>query len=130
MDGIPLGVARYARLTPLQADSTATDRRVAGSSVSSVSWGSVLQVVLLVLAVGLWSHHHRPRPPRLVTGIRRRVRCLLVIGFLLAQTPRLPRRCPPLGAAPRPFATWPVYLLQLAQGYVGSPCHRARPASP
>jgi len=85
-----------------------------------VSWRSVLQVVLLVLALSVLV--------RTITGIdlgevatelAAASWALVGLAFVVAQSPRLTQTVSTLGAAPRPLSARPVYLLQLAQGYVG-----------
>ena len=85
-----------------------------------VSWRSVLQVVILVLAVSFLV--------RQITGldvaeIRDELRdatwWLAAVALVVAQAPRLAQTMSTLGAAPDPIPVRPVYLLQLAQSYVG-----------
>jgi len=84
-----------------------------------VSWRSVLQVVILVLAVSFLV--------RQITGLdleevadelRDATWWLAALAFVVAQTPRLAQTVSALGAAPDPIPLRPVYLLQLAQSYV------------
>lgn len=85
-----------------------------------VSWRSVLQVALLLLAVTVLV--------RTVTGLDLEeitdeladaTWWLAALAFVVAQAPRVTQSLSTLGAAPRPVPARPVYLLQLAQGYVG-----------
>ncbi len=85
-----------------------------------VSWRSVLQVVILVLAVWFLVHQ--------ITGLdlaevgddlRTATWWLAAVALIVAQTPRLAQTMSTLGAAPDPIPARPVYLLQLAQSYVG-----------
>ena len=85
-----------------------------------VSWKSVIQVVLLVLALSVLV--------RTVAGLdlddladelRDANWWLVAVAFLIAQTPRMAQTASTLGAAPTTLPVRPVYLLQLAQSYVG-----------
>lgn len=85
-----------------------------------VSWRSVLQVVILVLAVSFLVKQ--------ITGLdleevgdelRSTIWWLAAIAFVVAQTPPVAQTLSSLGAAPRPMPARPVYLLQLALSYVG-----------
>jgi len=85
-----------------------------------VSWRSVLQVVILVLAVSFLVNQ--------ITGIDfeelrhelgSAIWWLAALALVVAQAPRFAQTMSALGAAPRPMAVRPVYLLQLARSYVG-----------
>jgi glycosyltransferase 2 family protein len=80
----------------------------------------VLQVVILLLAVAFLVKQ--------ITGldleeIRDELRSatwwLAAIALVVAQTPRFAQTTSTLGAAPHPIPARPVYMLQLAQSYVG-----------
>jgi len=85
-----------------------------------VSWRSVLQVVILLLAVSFLVKQ--------ITGLdleevgdelRDATWWLAAVALVVAQAPRLAQTMSTLGAAPDPIPVRPVYLLQLAQSYVG-----------
>ena len=85
-----------------------------------LSLGSVLQVVILLLAVWFLINQ--------ITGIdleevsdelRGATWWLAAVAFGVAQAPRLAQAMSTLGAAPKPISARPVYLLQLAQSYFG-----------
>ncbi len=85
-----------------------------------VSWRSVLQVVVLVLAVSFLVSQ--------ITGLdledvgdelRDATWWLAAVALVVAQMPRVAQTLSTLGAAPDPIPFRPVYLLQLAQSYVG-----------
>lgn len=85
-----------------------------------VSWRSALQVLILVLAVSFLVNQ--------VTGLdleeigdelRDATWWLAAVALVVAQAPRLAQTMSTLGAAPDPISAKPVYLLQLAQSYVG-----------
>jgi uncharacterized membrane protein YbhN (UPF0104 family) len=85
-----------------------------------VSWRSVLQVVLLVLAVSVLVRTIAGLDlAELADELRGASWALVAAAVVVAQTPRLTETLSTLGAAPRPIPVWPVYLLQLAEGYVG-----------
>lgn len=84
------------------------------------SWRSVLQVVILLLAVSFLI--------RQITGLdleeigdelRDATWWLAAVALVVAQAPRLAQALSTLGAARHPIPFRPVYLLQLAQSYVG-----------
>lgn len=100
-------------------DDQATATRRGLQRLRRVSWRSVVQVVILLLAVWFLV--------RQVTGLDlREIRdelagatwWLVVVALVIAQTPRLAQAMSILGAAPEPMRVWPVYLLQLARNYV------------
>ena len=85
-----------------------------------VSWRSVLQVVILLLAVSFLVNQ--------ITGLdleevadelRSATWWLAAVALVVAQAPRLAQTMSTLGAAPDPIPVRPIYLLQLAQSYVG-----------
>ncbi len=85
-----------------------------------VSWRSVVQVVILVLAVSFLINQ--------ITGLdldeisdelSEATWWLAAVALLVAQLPRVAQTMSTLGAAPDPIPARPVYLLQLAQSYVG-----------
>ena len=85
-----------------------------------VSWRSVIQVVILLLAVSFLV--------RQITGLdlaeigdelKTATWWLAAVALLVAQLPRVAQTMSTLGAAPDPIPARPVYLLQLAQSYVG-----------
>ena len=83
-----------------------------------VTWGSVLQVALLILA--LWvivTAVTGLDVDQLTADLRGATWWLVAIAFVIAQTPRLSQTVSVLGAATRPVPARAVYLLQLAQGY-------------
>ena len=85
-----------------------------------VSWRSVLQVVLLVLAGSVLVNTVAGLDlDELTEELRSASWALVACAFVVAQTPRLTQTLSTLGAAPRPLPVRPVYLLQLAQSYVG-----------
>ncbi|MBK9179453.1 MAG: flippase-like domain-containing protein [Acidimicrobiales bacterium] len=85
-----------------------------------VSWRSVLQVVLLVLAVSVLVNKIAGLDlDEVADELRDASWSLVGLAFVVAQAPRLTQTLSTLGAAPRPLPARPVYLLQLAQGYVG-----------
>jgi uncharacterized protein (TIRG00374 family) len=115
---------------PLSADPVATEtdggsgppKRAIRSlqRLKRVSWRSVLQVVILLLAVSFLI--------RQITGLdlqdvgdelRDATWWLAALALVVAQAPRLAQTLSTLGAAPDPIPFRPVYLLQLAQSYVG-----------
>lgn len=84
------------------------------------SWRSALQVVLLVLAVSVLVDVVAGIDFEQVVDELGSASWPAVVGaFVVAQTPRPMQSLSTLGAAPRPIPLWPVYRLQLAQGYVG-----------
>lgn len=88
--------------------------------LKQVSWGSAVQVVLLILAVALLVRTVAGVDLQdLVQELQGASWALVAGAFVLGQTPRLTQTLSTLGAAPRPVPMGPVYQLQLAQGYVG-----------
>jgi len=85
-----------------------------------VSWRSVLQVVILLLAVSFLVNQIAGLD---LEGVGDELRgatwWLAAVALLVAQAPRLAQTMSTLGAAPDPIPARPVYLLQLAQSYVG-----------
>jgi glycosyltransferase 2 family protein len=81
---------------------------------------SVLQVTLLVLAVSVMVSALTGLDVDQVTAELRGASWWLIgIAFVTAQTPRLSQTASALGAASEPLPAGPVYLLQLAKGYIG-----------
>ena len=88
--------------------------------LTRVTWRSVLQVVLLVLALSVMiSTITGLDLDQLAAELRGASWWLIGIAFVTAQTPRLSQTASALGAASRRLPAGPVYLLQLAKGYVG-----------
>jgi uncharacterized membrane protein YbhN (UPF0104 family) len=88
-------------------------------SASSTSWGSALQVMMLVIAFFALF--------RVVSGIDINALgealqdaswWLIAVGFVVAQTPRFTQALSTLGASPIPLPLGPVYALQLAASYI------------
>lgn len=98
-------------------------RRLATATLQrlqQVTWGSVLQVVLMVLAASVLVNQIAGLDLEAVSDELATASVgLVALGFLLAQLPRVAQSASTLGAAPRPLRPGPVYALQLAQGYVG-----------
>ena len=85
-----------------------------------VTWGSALQVVLLVLAVWfLASQVAGLDLGALWHELREATWWLVLVGAVVAQTPRFAQAVSCLGASPRPLPLKPVYFLQLALTYIG-----------
>jgi uncharacterized membrane protein YbhN (UPF0104 family) len=85
-----------------------------------VTWHSAVQVVLLVLALSvLVTHFAGLDLDQLTAELRGASWWLVGIAVVVAQTPRLSQTASALGAASRPLPPRPVFLLQLAQSYVG-----------
>ncbi len=108
---------------PIDAEPT-TDSRIsprrALERLRRVSVWSVLQVVILIAAVSFLI--------RTITGLdlqeiadqlRHATWSLAAIGLVVAQMPRLAQALSTLGASPTPIPYRPLYLLQLAQSYIG-----------
>ena len=84
-----------------------------------VTLGSALQVVLLVLALSVMvSTITGLDLDQLTAELRAASWWLVGLAFVAAQTPRFSQALSALGAATHPLPARPVYLLQLAQGYV------------
>lgn len=79
-----------------------------------------MQVVLLVLAVSVLVNKVAGLDlEELAAELRDAAWGLAGLAFVVGQLPRCTQAVSTLGAAPRPLPVRPVYLLQLAQGYVG-----------
>jgi len=105
---------RMAASLPRAAASAGLQR------LKRVTWGSVLQISLLVFAVSVMiSTVTGLDVGQLADDLRAASWLLVVVAFVVAQSPRLSQTVSVLGAASRPLPARPVYLLQLAQGYVG-----------
>jgi len=103
---------RAAELAEVEAPELEKMRRV--------SWSSVIQVVLLIVAFMAMS--------RAIGGVDFAVLAdqigdavwwFVVVGFVLAQMTRLAQATATLGAAPSRLPLRPVYALQLALSYIG-----------
>jgi uncharacterized membrane protein YbhN (UPF0104 family)/tRNA A-37 threonylcarbamoyl transferase component Bud32 len=85
-----------------------------------VTVGTVLQAVLLVVAFGaLASAAGGLDVSELVDALEGAVWALVVVGFLVAQLPRVAQSLSTMGASPVPLPLGPVYALQLAMSYIG-----------
>lgn len=84
-----------------------------------VSWKSVIQVALLLLALSVLVRTIAGLDlDDLAEELRDANWWLAAVAFLMAQTPRMAQTASTLGAAPTALPVRPVYLLQLAQSYV------------
>jgi len=84
-----------------------------------VTWGSVLQVALLVFAFfAMASTVGGLDLDNLRQQLRDATWWFVVVGVLLAQLPRLSQAVSTLGASPIPLPLGPVYALQLAVSYI------------
>ena len=84
-----------------------------------VTWASLVQVALLVLAVSAvvgWATGLDYA--ELAERIAEASWGWIVFGFLLAQTPRVTQAISTLGSVPARIAFPPVYAMQLATGYI------------
>ena len=102
----------------------AAPRRDAASAglqrLSRVTWWSVFQIALLALAVSLMvSTITGLDAEELSAELRGASWWLVAVAFLVAQAPQLSQTVSALGAATHALPARPVYLLQLAHGYVG-----------
>jgi uncharacterized membrane protein YbhN (UPF0104 family) len=80
----------------------------------------VLQIVLLVFAISILVNTVAGIDlAEFLDELRDASWFLVGLGFLIAQTPRFTQTVSTLGASPRPLPIGPVYLLQLAQTYIG-----------
>ena len=84
-----------------------------------VTAGSIVRVVLPALALlALISILAGLDLAELADQLREAAWWILLVAFLLAQTPRLTQAISTLGAAPLPLPLGPVYALQLATSYI------------
>ncbi|HEX6725609.1 MAG TPA: lysylphosphatidylglycerol synthase transmembrane domain-containing protein [Gaiella sp.] len=84
-----------------------------------VTWGTLLQIALLALAVsavvgGLSGLDYGD----LADAVRDASWGWIVVGFVLAQTPRFTQALSTLGSVPARIPYLPVYAMQLATGYL------------
>ncbi len=85
-----------------------------------VTVGSLVQLGLLIVAfLALSAAFADLDLADLVDQLQSASWVLIVIGFGIAQLPRLAQAAATLGAAPIPLPLGPVYALQLAQSYIG-----------
>jgi uncharacterized membrane protein YbhN (UPF0104 family)/tRNA A-37 threonylcarbamoyl transferase component Bud32 len=84
-----------------------------------VTWGTLLQTGLLMVAVGgLISGLADLDIEDITAELRDATWWLIVLAALLVQVPRFAQAISTLGACPRPLPLGPVYALQLAISYV------------
>lgn len=94
-------------------------RELTLEQLDRISWGSVLQVVMLVFAASaVIKVATRIDLDELLDALAGTRWWLAAIALLTTQTPRLAQTASTLGAAPQPIDWKPVYLLQLAQSYM------------
>ena len=85
-----------------------------------VSWRSAIQVALLVLAVTVLVRTIAGLDlEALADALADTAWSTALVGLVVAQTPRAAQALSTIGAAPGDVPFRPVYLLQLAQGYIG-----------
>ena len=85
-----------------------------------VSWGSLLQVGLLIVAFfALTAAFGDVDWDVLVDQIGDANLWLVGLGLIVAQLPRFPQAISTLGASPEPVPLGPLYALQLASSYIG-----------
>jgi uncharacterized membrane protein YbhN (UPF0104 family) len=85
-----------------------------------VTVGTILQAVLLVVAfAALASAAGGIDFSELGVALESAIWALVVVGFLVAQLPRVAQSLSTLGASPVPLPLGPVYALQLAMSYIG-----------
>lgn len=84
-----------------------------------VTWGSVVQIVLLVVAfLALASFFGGLDLEHLGDQLSNATWAFVIVGLLLAQAPRLSQAVSTLGASPTPVPLGPLYVLQLASSYI------------
>ena len=84
-----------------------------------VTWGTVVQVGLLVLAVSaVVGYLSGLDYGDLADAVQDASWGWIALGFLLAQTPRLTQALSTLGSVPARIPYLPVYVMQLATGYL------------
>ena len=124
--GFGPGLGRALHAAEIDVDDL-RDRTAAAAVVEAptlvrlrrVTWGSVLQVALLALAVsavigGLSGLDYDD----LASAVRDASWGWILAGFVLAQTPRLTQAMSTLGSVPARIPFLPVYAMQLATGYL------------
>jgi len=103
-------------------DATATAAGVAAPELvrlRRVTWGTVLQVALLALAVSaVVGYLSGLDYGDLADAVQDASWGWIAAGFLLAQTPRLTQALSTLGSVPARIPYLPVYAMQLATGYL------------
>lgn len=114
------GTVAPARTTDGSEDRPPVERRRRLQRLERVSWKSVIQVVLLVLAMSVLVRTIAGLDlEEFVDDLRRATWWIAAVALVVAQTPRVAQTASTLGAAPSRLPVRPVYLLQLAQSYVG-----------
>lgn len=94
--------------------------RIGLQRLERVSWRSVIQVVLLLLAMSVLVRTVAGLDlDEFATELQDASWGLVAFAAVVAQTPRVLQSLSTLGAAPERIPIGPVYLLQLSQGYVG-----------
>jgi len=84
-----------------------------------VTWGTLLQVALLALAVSaVVGYLSGLDYGDLADAVRDASWGWIVAGFVIAQTPRLTQALSTLGSVPARIPYFPVYAMQLATGYL------------
>ncbi|MCZ7589799.1 MAG: flippase-like domain-containing protein [Gaiella sp.] len=124
--GFGSGLARALRAAEIDVDEL-RERTAAAAGVEApslvklrrVTWGTLLQVALLALAVsavigGLSGLDYAD----LASLVRDASWGWIAAGFFLAQMPRLTQALSTLGSVPARIPFVPVYLMQLATGYL------------
>lgn len=124
--GFGPGLARALKTADVDIDDL-RDRTAEASGVEApalvrlrrVTWGTALQVALLVLAVsaiigGLSGLDYGD----LADAVQSASWGWIAAGFVIAQTPRLTQALSTLGAVPARIPFLPVYAMQLATGYL------------
>ena len=124
--GFGPGLGRALHAAEIDVDDL-RDRTAAAAGVEAptlvrlrrVTWGSVLQVALLALAVsavigGLSGLDYDD----LASVVQDASWGWIAAGFVLAQTPRLTQSLSTLGSVPARIPFLPVYAMQLATGYL------------
>lgn len=102
------------------ANGRAAETRARLQQLVQASWRTVLQVVLLILAVSVLVNTVTGLDvEELAAELRDAAWGLVAVAFVVAQLPAGTQAASTLGASPRPLPLRPVYLLQLAFGYVG-----------
>jgi uncharacterized protein (TIRG00374 family) len=106
-----------------QEDLDETDGTVVSSGLQTlrkVSWRSVLQVVFLLLAVAILVKTIAGLDlAQLLDQLRAATWWIAFLGFVIAQVPPSMQALSTIGASPVEHPFVPVYVLQLAQSYVG-----------
>lgn len=112
------------RETPVLSTDTSPMSRFVDAKglqvLKRVSWRSVLQVVLLLVAMSVLVNKFAGLDLDDLTSQLGEASWLLVAaGVAVAQTPRFAQAVSTLGASPKPLPVRDIYMLQLAQSYVG-----------